>query len=41
MVGADTRKQVIHEIVGAMEPMMDAMRLNMLERAVRGEKSRK
>lgn len=36
MVGVDTREQVIHEIVGAMEPMMDAIRLNMLEGAIRG-----
>lgn len=32
----DNREKVIHEIVGAMEPMMDAIRLNMLERAIRG-----
>ena len=36
MVGVDIREKVIHEIVGAMAPMMDAIRLNMLEGAVRG-----
>lgn len=36
MVGVDIREKVIHEIVGAMAPMLDAVRLNMLEGAIRG-----
>ena len=36
MVGVDIREKVIHEIVGAMAPMLDAIRLNMLEGAIRG-----
>lgn len=36
MVGIDIREKVIHEIVGAMAPMLDAVRLNMLEGAIRG-----
>nr|DAH14443.1 MAG TPA: SITE SPECIFIC RECOMBINASE XERD [Caudoviricetes sp.] len=36
MVGVDIREKVIHEIVGAMAPMLDTVRLNMLEGAIRG-----
>lgn len=31
----DNREIVIHEILGAMEPILDAMKLNMLEGAIR------
>lgn len=36
MEGVDVREKVIHDIVGAMAVMLDTIRLNMLEGAIRG-----